>query len=314
MNKRPSTLVNLTGGLGNQLFLLAAGLARGNEDQVILVTDYGSPRLNTHGEPELSLFNLPIHVKVARGKKRSWLMKKAIGYTLRNSLYPTARETLIGLPIISRLLTSILLSLSYKKLIRVTTSETLRKFMSKNRASEFLIGYFQEYMDASRGDVMKQLMSMSPRNVPSNFASIINESAKNRKMIVHVRLGDYRSETSFGILSKNYYHKAIESHFTKNSFEEIWIFSDEPEFCLDFVPEKYRHLSTIIDYFQQDSALTLELMRYGDAFVIANSTFSWWGAFLAYNRNAKVIFPSPWFKSRNFSEKLIPPNWTPVKQ
>jgi hypothetical protein len=313
MYQHPTTLVNLTGGLGNQLFLLAAGLARNDSGDILLVSDYGAPKLSIEGQPELSRFELPPRVSTTQKCERSWLVKKAIGYSLRISLYPTPLETWFGVSKISRSATSILLSLSNRRPIRVTTCEILRE-PNARIGSEFLVGYFQEYMDAARANVFRELMQLRPKNEPPNFGRIIKDSSGRTKIVVHVRLGDYRTEESFGILSKGYYYRAIESHFVKNSFDEIWIFSDEPDFCMEYIPEKYHHLARIIDYFQEDSALTLEMMRHGDAFVIANSTFSWWGAFLAYNRNAQVTFPSPWFKSRNFSANLIPPNWVPVKQ
>jgi hypothetical protein len=54
---------------------------------------------------------------------------------------------------------------------------------------------------------------------------------------------------------------------------------------------------------------TLELMRYGRAYVIANSSFSWWGAYLRMNHRASVYAPKKWFKGMEDPADLIPPDW-----
>ena len=53
----------------------------------------------------------------------------------------------------------------------------------------------------------------------------------------------------------------------------------------------------------------LETMRHGNGYVIANSTFSWWGAFLSRTPNAKVIGPEPWFKTKGGPNDLIVEPW-----
>jgi len=57
------------------------------------------------------------------------------------------------------------------------------------------------------------------------------------------------------------------------------------------------------------SASTLEAMRFGRGYVIANSTFSWWGAYLSHTDHAEVIAPDPWFQGMDSPDSLIPRNW-----
>jgi hypothetical protein len=66
-----------------------------------------------------------------------------------------------------------------------------------------------------------------------------------------------------------------------------------------------------------DSGLTasenLELMRLAKGFIIANSTFSWWGAFLSREKNCLVTYPSPWFSDLANPPMLFPEKWVGVK-
>jgi len=50
-------------------------------------------------------------------------------------------------------------------------------------------------------------------------------------------------------------------------------------------------------------------MRFGKGYIIANSTFSWWGARLSYEEEPDVIVPKPWFAQAEVPIDLIPSNW-----
>lgn len=120
------------------------------------------------------------------------------------------------------------------------------------------------------------------------------------------------SKNNFGIPGKDYYTDAISQQWSTGLYKKIWVFSDEPEVAVSHLPQQYLSQIRWIPEIDSSAAQTLEVMRLGAGFVIGNSTFSWWGAFLAYNSEAHVIAPRPWFKFGKSPQDLIPPGWKQI--
>jgi hypothetical protein len=135
-----------------------------------------------------------------------------------------------------------------------------------------------------------------------------------KPLIVHVRLSDYRVEDNFGIPSKSYYSSAINNQIQMGSYKKIWLFSDEPKEAIAFIPEDYLDLIRNISLEVTDPICTLQVMRLGHGYVIANSTFSWWGAYLSRSENPNVIYPKPWFQGMPDPIELCPPSWKPFSR
>ena len=127
--------------------------------------------------------------------------------------------------------------------------------------------------------------------------------------VVHVRLGDYKNEKAFGIPSIQYYLGGLEYFERVEPKGPIWLFSNEPKEAFMMMPDKYHHRIFVVPTDSLSSAETLELMRYGTAYIIGNSSFSWWGAALSFSEDAKVISPRPWFRGSDTPNQLIPENW-----
>jgi hypothetical protein len=92
-------------------------------------------------------------------------------------------------------------------------------------------------------------------------------------------------------------------------YTKIWLFSDEPNEATSAIPSSLLDSTRIIPDFDKSSSLTLELMRHGKGYVIANSTFSWWGAFMSYSTEPEVCAPTPWFVGQEEPINLIPTTW-----
>ena len=78
---------------------------------------------------------------------------------------------------------------------------------------------------------------------------------------------------------------------------------------MDFIPEAYRNMVRFVDDKNISSADLLQVMTLGHGFIIANSTFSWWGASLSENGRNRVVAPDKWFNLMDEPLDLIPSNW-----
>jgi hypothetical protein len=311
-NIKPRTFISLTGGLGNQLFQLAAGMAN-SKNNLEIITYFGSPRLNIDKIPDLFDFQLPSRVLISKYRKGDVLSQKVVGYLLRKGINPRRFEKNLFYQKMIQFVSEIILSLKLQSYIKLQISDDVGYSELKRRSSNsLLVGYFQTYKWASEVSILDNLKSMKlVKN--SKELDVFRKLANNlTPLAVHVRLGDYRNEDSFGLLSNEYYLQAIRSQLEINSYGEIWLFSDELESARSVLPKNIDIPVRLIPMVNNSSAATLEVMRLCKGYVIANSTFSWWGAFLSYTSNAIVFAPNPWFKDLKDPRYLTPPNWNLV--
>lgn len=163
-----------------------------------------------------------------------------------------------------------------------------------------LMGYFQsyKYFEDYSTDIKKLLMPNVEVNRMTGYTSL------------HVRRTDYlKFKNCYHTLTrKNYYDKAMEVSDGKN----FLIFSDDIEYCKrEFTGNEFDFANYNIDYF--DMAL---MANCDSGHIIANSSFSYWGAYLSTTENNKVICPAKWFgpelEKSHDTKDLFLPHWTRV--
>ena len=305
--------LSITGGLGNQLFQLAAGLFLQESKSFYIETSLGKPRCNSIGEAELLSYSLPDRVRTLESRKFRWLTSKAIGYRLRMGIYPRFYEKAKILRIALEFTSEIILSFKMHRFYRIVAAEGLG-FASIEIAGDnnFVIGYFQSYRWASEPRVLEELKKLRLKINTSEIADYEKLAAIEKPLIVHIRLGDYKDQSSFGIPGAKYYESAIKKLWATGKYHRIWIFSDEPELASRKLPNDLSESFRWVNEIANSASATLEVMRMGHGYVIANSSFSWWGAFLSKNEEVPVICPSPWFIGETSPIELIPPNWEQI--
>jgi len=141
---------------------------------------------------------------------------------------------------------------------------------------------------------------------------IKNNILKSNSVAIHIRRGDYVNHDLHGISLLKYYNNAID-YILKNVKEpEVFFFSDD----IAWVKENIKidcKCFYVTNNPPEKGYLDLELMKYCKHFVIANSSFSWWGAWLSTNPDKIVIAPQTWFSTPSTGDMdikdLIPPSW-----
>ena len=177
-----------------------------------------------------------------------------------------------------------------------------------------LNGFFQsyKYFDQFRENIIS-LFSFPldlENSIKKHYPKLLETSKTSTSL--HVRRGDYikNFDGNFANLGEDYYRKALETQPNK----KIVVFSDDIEWCRNyftFTPYKFT-------FIESDCELTdLYLMSQMAHHIIANSTFSWWGAYLNRSKNKKVIYPSKWYGPlrewrNNDLKDLFPKDWVKI--
>jgi len=302
----------LTGGLGNQLFQLAAGLYYANGRKIELNLETANPRRSSTGEVELLILNLPKEIEL-QNENKGKLARKIFGYNLRSGYSPRKYEQNLLFRKLKKHISSIALILLFGKRLKVSVSGDLGNDpdIRVSDSNEILIGYFQTHIVAE--EILKIKDSLFKGLRKEKILKYRGQADDEIPLLVHVRLGDYKGEDQFGILHSDYYETAIKSLWANGIYKKIWLFSDQPEDAISRIPQKYREVTRVISSEGLDSAETLFIMTMCQGYIIANSSFSWWGAFLRENQNAPVIAPQPWFISLGEPSQLVPNQWTRVQ-
>ena len=178
-------------------------------------------------------------------------------------------------------------------------------------------GYFQTYRWASH--VITELRAeFRPMAESQWLVEERDRAIKTRFLAIHVRRGDYeKSRDTFGVLSADYYLAAIEQLKSLGKrWDEVWVFSDDIEAArtvlapiLGMYKVRFVHPPTEGGGGPIES---IELFGFARFAIIANSTFSWWACFLSTSLEI-VVAPNKWFRALTDPEDLIPPQWLLAK-
>lgn len=294
----------LAGGLGNQLFQLSAGIFIAKSKSLELETGILTPQAKA--STDLAELKLPPNVTIIDSSSRSALEKKIISFCIRESgnFNHATRITILELA------ASTALSLLRKKRVKVFINNGLGfDFrIDKINSNVMLIGYFQthewvsrvktEVIDCFSGLKHKKIVKDTILQLPFEFD------------LVHIRLGDYLNEGGFGIPSESYFLdslKIIETN--KNNLKPSILFTDSPDIVGKYLPSFDFSRVSIFPRSDLSSVETIEVMRNASNFVISNSTFSWWAAYLSMSETKRVCAPSPWFRNIDPPKGLTPPEW-----
>lgn len=174
----------------------------------------------------------------------------------------------------------------------------------------YFCGYFQSANYFNNLKNIYNIFHFKEEKISQQSKAILILIQQCNAVSIHVRRGDYLSEHNKnlfgGICTKEYYQKAIDIMCSKVDNPYFFIFSNDIEWCKQNI--NLPHIHYVNCNKGKDSWQDMFLMSKCKHNIIANSTFSWWGAYLNENPQKIIISPSK-LTNRGDSPDLFPENW-----
>lgn len=259
-----SVIINLLGGLGNQLFIYAGGLTLKDKYKTDFFLLPVSEGMNVHSSKDYRfLFSQAPPIEYDDDR-----MKDARHVSIQNNFFGPWRD--------------------------IPTDQNTNIFIHNH--------WFQDF--PSIQPVIPQVKEEVIGSLSEMYKDVSID--KSSSAFIHVRRGDYTKEgDGVFVLNMDYYGAALAELNKFDSIKTIYIFSDDMAWCKQ---QKWDTNKEIKYMDEPDELKTLYIMSQCEAgAVIANSTFSSWGAFLGpYMSSSPVIYPLKWLFNGNLS---LPTEW-----
>lgn len=180
------------------------------------------------------------------------------------------------------------------------------------KGNYYLDGYWQDekYFKKIRPVLLKEFSLLKESRAFLKLKKIIRST---NSVSIHLRRGDYvrRAVTRkyHGVLDFDYYQKAIRALTRKVKSPHFFVFSDDIKWVKDNFKINYPAIYIERSY-KLSNPEEMILMSLCQHNIIANSSFSWWAAWLNQNPRKIIISPKNWFKNKSVEKKrLIPTEW-----
>mgnify|MGYP001419648640 CR=1 FL=1 len=283
-------IVRMVGGVGNQLFCYAYAKSLQQKGYDVKI-DISTFKFNKIDSYEFDKYNIDIPISTQEENERLF----------NNSLLSKILKR-FGIDISNKVREKSLLF--DESLLRINDNS-------------YVDGYFQneKYFYDIRDIILEQISINRPL---SNFTKSIQKkiNSLNNTCSIHVRRGDMANDINVkihGVCSVEYYNNAIE--YLKNKLGEVnyFIFSDDFEWCRSNL--KIDNAIFVESDEHRIAHEDIYLMSLCDHNIIANSTFSWWGAWLNDNVSQISIAPMEWFKDKKYqkqSQDIVPNGWIKI--
>ncbi len=279
-------IVNITGGLGNQMFQYAFALSL------------------KKAFPEEKVYVDVSHY-------HTLFFKHYKGINLHNGfeidkVFPNASLPIAHFPQIVKVsyyIPNYVLSRLGRKFLPKRKTELIPPY-SKNYCylpEAFLPGnrYYEGFWQCIKNfeAIKPQLLNVFEHPEPNDYNhDLIMQISSCNSVGIHIRRGDYLNEPEFrNICGVEYYKKGVEMVLSDGDRHEFFIFSNDMQWCKENIEPLVGN--SVIHYVTgnkgKNSCWDMFLMTYCNDLIIANSSFSWWGAFLN-KKESRVYAPDPW--------------------
>jgi hypothetical protein len=286
-------IARIHAGLGNQMFQYAAGRNLALQKHTKLFLDAWGYETDTFRKFELGKLNVSAPL-LSKGRS-NW------GVRLRRRRYRP-------ISVVLRAIQSPLASTHVKDI-----EQGFKDGLAGIGGNVYLDGFWQSerYFMGIRELLLREFTFKDAPNL-ENTKYLSNIVAQN-SVCVHIRRGDYVTtpgcQSKHGICPLEYYRAAIAYIQDRITNPVYFVFSDDPAWVSSNFP-RLNSMTIISHNVGQNDSEDLRLMMNCRHFIIANSSFSWWGAWLGQSPQKIVIAPKRWYVSPNQSDKdLVPESW-----
>ena len=261
-------VINLTGQLGNQMFQYALGRHLQLQGKKVL---YHTAYYRQHPEHYFGLGRFGLEIPVAKETDVLTFQED------RHRMIDRLRRKLFG---------------AHPHVFSEINSESLhyRKEIFDLRKG-FVDGYWQseKYFDEI-ADVIRKDFTFPRSDNPKNDA-LVEEMQNCTSVSIHVRRGDYLG--GFPVMDEKYFFPAMEYFANKYENVRFYVFSNDLVWCREHLKGEQM---VFVDWNTgKDSLFDMWLMTQCKHNIIANSSFSWWGAWLNQHEGKEVVAPNLWF-------------------
>lgn len=290
-------ITKLIGGLGNQMFQYAAGKALALRHNTSVKVDDSFLKKPAQGIDTQRYFELDIfeeYVLIASLNETEKYLKR-----INNKFF---RELQRRLPFL------------FKSLRAVESGSSYHVDFEHYPENTYLDGFWQSELYFSKYENEIRNLFIFKKDIINRNTDLVSKiNTAQNSVSIHVRRGDYvknpEANKFHGLCSLDYYSEAIKLITDKVSNVSLFVFSDDIPWC----KENFK-FNLPIEFIETNNPHSdLFLMTQCKHNIIANSSFSWWGAWLNNNANKIVIAPNRWFANKDVNTKdLIPSSWRKV--
>jgi len=290
-------ICNLVGGLGNQMFQYACARALSlNLNAPLKFTTDTFDTYNAHNGFELeSVFGLRLEIASYQD------LARLVGWGR-------------SLPVVRRALAKRPYSwLAGRRFLGESHFMYWPAFYERLRQGGYLHGYWQSERHFSGQAARIRTDFSFKEDLQGANLQMAHAILQGPAISIHIRRGDYVSNPKtlsvHGICPPDYYHMAIGTLLQRCPGARLFAFSDDPQWVSQVLQPRYPGLVLVDHNKGMDSYNDMRLMSMCHHHIIANSSFSWWGAWLNPRPDKMVIAPARWFADGRDTRDLIPEGW-----
>lgn len=291
--------INLKGGIGNQLFQYAFGESikkKWNCDVIYNLNWFDKPGSNTPRELALTKLANINSIKERKSKFESRLFQSKRFATVFNKF-------------------NFFHGIEIRVEQNLNFSEHYQEIPHKLPKKVIFNGYWQsfKYFSLIEADLRNQLLQYGKKCISSPLMQEITSSLQSTS--IHIRRGDYiknkAAKNYFETCSTNYYQNAIKKINKSKKDNVFFVFSDDIDWAKTNIKTHNKTIYVDSNYNLSDLD-ELFLMANCNNHIIANSSFSWWGAWIGGLDCGITIRPRKWLKSKNQPNTLCPKEWIEI--